>query len=89
MTTLQVTLPDDIAQAAQAAGLLSPEIIGSLLTQAVKARSVDALFTAMNQMSAYSAPDAPPAMSPEEIAEEIAVMRAERRKNLAHDRSAH
>lgn len=87
MTTLQVTLPDDIAKAAQAAGLLSPEAIGSLLTQAVKAHAVDVLFNAMDRMNAYAAPDAPSDMSPEEIAQEIAAMRAARRALQAQ--SAH
>ena len=55
MTTVQITLPDQLAQEAQ---------------------RVDDLFAAMDRMAAV---DEPAAMSPEEVAQEIVAMRAERR----------
>jgi hypothetical protein len=54
MTIIQITLPDQLAQEAQQAGLLSPQLLEKWLR------------------------DEPAIMSPEEVAEEIAAMRAER-----------
>ena len=76
MTTVQIVLPDQLAQEAQRAGLLSPELLEKWLREQLKARHVDQLFSAMDRMSAA---DEPPVMSPEAVAEEIAAMRAERR----------
>jgi hypothetical protein len=76
MTTVQITLPDQLVQEAQRAGLLSPRAIERWLREQLKARHVDELFSAMDRMAAV---DEPAVMSPEEIAEEVRVMRAERR----------
>jgi len=76
MTTVQITLPDQLAQEAQRAGLLSPPAIERWLREELKARHVDELFAAMDRMAAV---DEPEAMSPEEVAAEIRTMRAERR----------
>jgi hypothetical protein len=76
MTTVQITLPDQLAQEAQRAGLLSPRAIERWLREQPKARHVDELFSAMDRMAAVNEPAA---MSPEEVAEEISAMRAERR----------
>lgn len=76
MTTVQITLPDQLAQEAQRAGLLSPEIIERMLREQLKTQRVDELFQAMDRMAAI---DTPAVMSQEEVAEEIRVMRAERR----------
>ena len=76
MTTVQFTLPDELAQAAERAGLLSSAALEQLLRRQLKARAADELFAAMDKMSAV---DDPPYMSPEEIAEEIRAMLAEKR----------
>lgn len=76
MTTVQITLPDQLVQEAQRAGLLSPRAIERWLREQLKARHVDELFAAMDRMAAV---DEPAVMSPEEVSEEIRVMRAERR----------
>ena len=76
MTTIQITLPDQLAQEAQKAGLLSPEILEEWLRKQLKAKRVERLFSAMDRMAEESDPEI---MSPEEVAEEIAAMRAERR----------
>jgi hypothetical protein len=76
MTTVQITLPDQLAQEAQNAGLLSPARLERLLRDQLKAQRVDELFVAMDRMAAV---DEPAVMSPEEVAQEIAAMRAERR----------
>ncbi len=80
MTTVQITLPDQLALEAQRAGLLHSETIERILRVQLKNQQVDELFQAVQQMTTT---DALIAMSPEEISEEIRTMRAERRaKNI-------
>lgn len=81
MTTVQITLPDQLAQEAQSAGLLTSATIERLLRDRLKAQRTDELFGAMDRMAAV---DTPSAMSPEEVAEEIRVMRSERRGKTAN-----
>jgi len=76
MTTIQITLPDQLVQEAQQAGLLSPRLLEKWLRDQLRAQRVDQLFSAMDRMAAV---EEPAIMSPEEVAEEIAAMRAERR----------
>lgn len=76
MTTVTITLPDQLAQEAQQAGLLSPQSLENLLREQLRAQHQEELFQAMERM-AHS--DSPPVMSPEEVAEEIRTLRAERR----------
>ena len=76
MTTIQITLPDQLVQEAQQAGLLSPELLEKWLRDQLRAQHVDQLFSVMDRMGAVGEPAI---MSPEEVAEEIAAMRAERR----------
>ncbi len=81
MTTVQITLPDQLAQEAQRAGLLAPARLEQWLREQLRARGADELFAAMDRMAAH---DEPLAMSPEEVAREIAAMRAQRRANDTH-----
>lgn len=76
MTTVQITLPDQLAQEAQSAGLLSSTRLEQWLREQLRTQRVDELFTAIDRMSAI---DEPAAMSPHEVAEEIAAMRTQRR----------
>jgi len=76
MTTVQITLPDQLAQEAERAGLLSSESLEELLRRQLKAKAAEQLFAAMDKMSAV---EAVPCMSPEQVAEEIKAMRAEKR----------
>ncbi len=76
MTTVQITLPDQLAQEAQRAGLLSPSAIERWLREQLKAQRADELFAAIDRMATI---DEPTTMSPEEVAEEMRAMRAERR----------
>ena len=80
MTTVQITLPDQLTQEAQRAGLLSPARLEGWLRDQLKDYRVDELFSAMDRMADV---DVPAAMSPEEVAQEIATMRAERRAKNA------
>ena len=75
MTTVQITWLDQLAQEAQRAGLLSPARLEKWLRDQLEDQRIDELFSAMDRMAGV---DKPAAMSPEEVAEEIAKMRAER-----------
>ena len=75
MATLEITIPDELARDAQQAGLLSSDRIAAMLGQQLKATRVDSLFAAMDRMAAV---DEPAIMSPEEVAEELALLRSQR-----------
>lgn len=81
MTTVHITLPDQLAQEAQNAGLLNPANLERILREQLTTRHVDTLFAAMDLMAKL---DVPAALSPEEMAEEIRAMRAERRARHAN-----
>lgn len=76
MTTVRIDLPDQLAQEAQRAGLLSADRLGNWLQEQLRVRRADQLFSAMDRMASIGEPAV---MSPEEVAVEIAAMRAERR----------
>jgi post-segregation antitoxin (ccd killing protein) len=76
VTTIQITLPDELAQEAKQAGLLTPELLEKWLRHQLKAQRLDQLFSAMDRMANE---DAPATMSPGQVAKELAAMRAERR----------
>lgn len=73
MTDITVSLPDELAQQAENAGLLRPDAIAELLREAMKKRQVDQLFTAMGKLASLQ-----PALTEEEIDAEIDATRAER-----------
>ena len=76
MATIQIELPDELVEQAQQAGLLSQDQIEALLRERLKTHRIDLLFSAMDKMANL---EDSPFLSPEEVAEEIATMRAERR----------
>ena len=78
MTTLELklTLPNDLAQEAQAAGLLTSEAIESMLRETLRRQHVEELRQAMVTLADA---DIPP-MSMEEIESEINAYRKERRR---------
>lgn len=78
MTTLELklSLPDRLAEEAQAAGLLTPEAIESMLRETLRCRHVEELRQAMATLAAA---DIPP-MSIEEIEAEVKAYRNERRR---------
>ena len=76
MPTVQVTLPDQLAQKAQRAGLLSSARLERWLRDQLKTQRVDELFAAMDRVDSV---DEPAVMSPEDVAQENDTMRAERR----------
>ena len=75
MTTIQIELPDATAQAAQAAGLLTPQALDRLLSDAMRSRSLERLDAAREKLAA----DPLPPMSEDEIQAEIEAYRAEKR----------
>ena len=76
MTNITVSLPDDLAQQAQAAGLLRPAAIETLLREAMKRRDIDELFTSIDKLNALE-----PALTEAEIDAEMAAARAERARS--------
>lgn len=78
MTTLElkVTLPDDVAQRAKSAGLLTPEAIGLLLEEALRRDAGRRLLKVMETLHSANIPP----MTMEEIQAEVDAVRAERRQ---------
>ena len=78
MTTLEITLslPESVAKEAEAAGLLTPEALETMLRERLRARRIAELRDAVNQITA--AGGAP--MTMEEIEAEIRAYRQERRR---------
>jgi hypothetical protein len=76
MTTVQITLPDQLAQEAERAGLLSSESLEELLRKQLKARAAGEMIALLDKLDAKDSEDY---MSPEDVAEEIGAMRAEKR----------
>ena len=78
MTTLQIELPDTTVQAARAAGLLTPQALDRLLTQALRRRAAaNSLLLIADRVAAEGI--AP--MSMQEINAEVKAARSARRKN--------
>jgi post-segregation antitoxin (ccd killing protein) len=77
MTTLELTLnlPDELANQAQAAGLLNSEAIERLLREQLRKRAGEQLRVMLNKADASGIPP----MSEDDIQAEIEAYRAERR----------
>jgi hypothetical protein len=76
MTTVQVTLPDALAQEATKAGLLAPEKIERMLREGLRAERIERMKAARATLAAE--PLAP--LTPEEISAEIDAYRTEQRR---------
>jgi hypothetical protein len=73
---LTVNLPDNLANEAEAAGLLTPQAIERLLREAVRRKAIDELFQAADQLAAANIPP----MTMEEIQAEVDAVRKARRE---------
>lgn len=76
MTTVQITLPDELAQKAASAGLLSPEAMEAMLREQLRRQAADALRAMWERAPSDE-------LTPEieqEIADEVRAVRAERRR---------
>jgi hypothetical protein len=81
MTKIQIELPDATAKAAREAGLLTPQALDRLLTDAIRRRQAgDTLLAIADRVA--EAGIAP--MSMEEIDAEVKAVRAERRQRAGH-----
>jgi hypothetical protein len=77
MTKIEIELPDATAKAARDAGLLTPDALDRLLTDAIKRRqAADSLLSIAERVQAAGIPP----MSMEEIDAEVKAYRAERRQ---------
>ena len=76
MTTVQITLPDDLARDLAEVGLLEPQVIESILRDRLRAARVADLGTILAALRA----DPLEPMTNEEINAEIAAYRAEQRR---------
>ena len=82
MPTIEIELPETTAQAARAAGLLTPQALARLLNDALKRRqAADALLSIADRVAAAGI--AP--MSMDEITAEVKAVRAERRARQGRD----
>ena len=75
MTTVQITLPDELAQKAATAGLLSPEAMEAMLRDQLRRRAGEQLQAMWRRMQLEE-------LTPEieqEIVEDVRNVRAERR----------
>lgn len=77
MTTveLKLNLPDEIAQEAERAGLLSEAAVTRLIEEAIQREAGKKLLDAMQRLRAANVP----ALTEEDIAEEVKAVRAARR----------
>lgn len=77
MTTIQIELPEATAQAARAAGLLTPQALDRLLTDALKRQeAADSLLSIADRVAAAGIEP----MSMDEINAEVKAARAQRRQ---------
>jgi hypothetical protein len=79
MTTVQITLPDELAQTAASAGLLSPQAMEAMLREQLRRRAGEALV-AMWQRAPLE--ELTPEIE-EEIAQAVREVRTERRRRGA------
>ncbi len=79
MTTIQIELPDEVAQRARRAGLLSGDAIQDLLEDAMRRQAGRALMQVARDIEKAGIPP----MSMEEIDAEVKAYRAERRARKA------
>lgn len=77
MTTIQIELPDATAQAARAAGLLTPQALDRLLTEAIRRQqAMDALLSIVDRVAEAGIEP----MSMDEINAEVQAARADRQQ---------
>lgn len=75
MTTVQISLPDELAQQAANAGLLAPEAMENLLREELRRRAEESLRQMWQRVPAEELTPA----NEEEIAEAVRQVRAEKR----------
>ncbi len=76
MTSFTIDLPDNLAEEAKQAGLLTPRAIEDILRDTLRRRAVKGLFSAADKLATTSTPS----MTMEEIQEEVNAVRAQRKQ---------
>ena len=79
MTTLTIDLPDNLAEEAKQAGLLTPNAIETILRETLRDRAVNGLFIAADKLAAANFPS----MTMEEIQEEVNAVREHRKQRAS------
>ena len=80
MTTIQIELPDAMAQAAREAGLLTPQALERLLNDALKRKqAADSLLSIADRVAAAGVEP----MSIDEINAEVKAARADRKQRAS------
>ena len=80
MTKIEIELPDATAKAAKDAGLLTPQALDRLLTDAIRRRqAADSLLTIADRVAAAGSEP----MSMEEVDAEVKAARASRRRRAS------
>ncbi len=74
MSEIVLTLPDKLASEAKEFGLLAPEFVASLFRAELRRRRVNKLFSAADRLADLDEP-----ISEDDVAEEIATVRREKR----------
>ena len=75
MTTVEITLPDDLARDAAKAGFLAPEVYADWLRAQLRTERLKGLRESMDRLDANPAPE----MALEDIAGEVRAYRTEKR----------
>ena len=78
MTTVQITLPDQLAQEEQQAGLLSQSALEKLLREQLRAKRAEELFAAMERMAQVPEPAATSSTSIWSVPPRLTLMRCTR-----------
>ncbi len=76
MTTLTIDLPDNLAEEAKQAGLLTPNALETILRETLHGRAINGLFTAADKLAAANFSP----MTMDEIQEEVNAVRAQRKQ---------
>ena len=79
MTTVQITLPDDLAKQAEAAGLLASNVIGRMIEEALRIQAGKELFAMTEPLAAEEITD-------EEMQRIVAIVREVRAEPRKADR---
>ena len=79
---ITVTLPDDLADEAEASGLLTPDTLEQIIREEIKRRKTDRLFDIMDRLAVADKGE----LTEADVAAEIHAYRAEKRADRAGGR---
>lgn len=79
---ITLTLPDDLAEEAEASGLLTPGTLEQIIREEIKRRKTDRLFDIMDRLAVADKGE----LTEADVAAEIHAYRAEKRSGRADSR---